>query len=266
MLGKLLKYDFKDLMKIYFPISIFLIAYSIFGALFLDYPSLISESPNKTPLIAMLKGAAIVVFVIVLIAYGVITFVLILNNFYKKMVTEQGYLTHTLPVKTSTVIFSKIISSTVLTILSAIVIFGCVCIFFNIWYFLSQTSVDIIAVINEIPGWNNIYFFIFALVIVLGIVYQITMIYLAIAFGQLFPNHKILGAIISYIGIYFVYQIVGLIFAFTVLNSSVMNAETITSMTQFHPFFIYGIVCSTVTIIIQTFLTHYLFKNKLNLQ
>lgn len=266
MLGKLLKYDFKDYMKFYIPISIFLFAYSIFGALFLDYPSLISQSPNRTPLLTMLKGAAIVIFVIVLIAYGVITLVLILTNFYKKMVTDQGYLTHTLPVKTSTVIFSKIISSTAISILSGIVIFACVCIFFNVGYFIKQSTVDIMSLFNELPGWNNTYFVTIAFIILLAIIYQITMIYLAIALGQLFPNHKIIGSIVSYIGIYFIYQIIGLIFTFTFFRNTAMNQDTVMSISQFNPIFAYSIILSLVAIGVQTFLTHYLFKNKLNLQ
>lgn len=253
-------------MKFYIPISIFLIAYSIFGAFFLDYPSLISQSPNNTPLLTMLKGAAIVIFVIILIAYGVITFILVLTNFYKKMVTDQGYLTHTLPAKTSTIIFSKIISSTVISILSGIVIFGCACIFFNVWYFIKQSTVDIMWAINQIPGWNNTYFLTIAFMILLAIIYQITMIYLAIALGQLFPNHKIIGSIVSYIGIYFFYQIISLIFTFTLFRSSVMNSDAVKNMTQFNPLFAYSIILSLVAIVLQTFLTHYLFKNKLNLQ
>ena len=108
-------------------------------------------------------------------------------------------------------------------------------------------------------------YFIFALVV--GSLSSIFTVYAAISLGQLFHRHKVLGSILSYIGIYFIMQIVTMItmipywvkmFSFDYLND--------TSMGSYMKYQLFAtIIESGIIAIVCYFITEMMMKKKLNL-
>lgn len=109
MLGKLLKYEFKATGRTFIPvyIGILLIALINRGSRLIN----IEAISNIT---GMILGALFVALI-------VLTIIVIVQRFHKNLLTDEGYLMFTLPVKTETIIGAKLITAVVWGILSIIV-------------------------------------------------------------------------------------------------------------------------------------------------
>ena len=114
MLGKLLKYDFKNLYKTLLPLYLITLVITILTVIFNN----LSDTSN---LFSTLNALMILSYSIILMVLAVGTFFLSIRDFYLDFATERGYLINTLPVKKSTIITSKFITS-VVTMLSSIVV------------------------------------------------------------------------------------------------------------------------------------------------
>ena len=92
MLRKMLKYDIQAMSKTFIPFFIAILVISIFSALSMHLEWLIGIFGGAT----ILFGLGIALFVTSL--------VLIITQFYKNVLGDQGYLTNTLPVSVDTTI------------------------------------------------------------------------------------------------------------------------------------------------------------------
>ena len=109
MLGKLMKYEFKATARIFLPMFAALLVVSLVSRIFI---TLRVETP---------MAIGIALSVIMIIAVCVITLIITLQRFYKNLLTNEGYLMFTLPVKTDSIIWSKMIVATIWSILSLII-------------------------------------------------------------------------------------------------------------------------------------------------
>lgn len=111
MLGKLLKHDFKALFRNYGLLFIALFGVTFLYKLYLFLPrNIVLEFTN---------GLMGVLYVVVILGCLFGTVVINIVRFYKNLVTDEGYLTFTLPVSSKQIIASKLISSLVMDILMA---------------------------------------------------------------------------------------------------------------------------------------------------
>ena len=99
MLRKMLKYDIQAMSKTFIPFFIAILVISVFSALSMHLEWLIGIFGGAT----ILFGLGIALFVTSL--------VLIITQFYKNVLGDQGYLTNTLPVSVDTIILSKLFSA-----------------------------------------------------------------------------------------------------------------------------------------------------------
>ncbi len=128
MLLKCFRHDFKALSRTLVPVLIAIGAAAVFGFLNsmlavgtlrgMDEPGtfqsiLLTSSFGTLLIVGMLLAAAFTVFA-----------VLIFVRFYRSMVTDEAYLTFTLPVSASKLIGAKFLSSAVWMILGSLAIFG----------------------------------------------------------------------------------------------------------------------------------------------
>ena len=114
MLGKLLKHDFKALFRNYGLLFIALFGVTFLYKLYLLLPrNIVLEFTN---------GLMGVLYVVVILGCLFGTVVINIVRFYKNLVTDEGYLTFTLPVSSKQIIASKLISSLVMDILMAFAI------------------------------------------------------------------------------------------------------------------------------------------------
>ncbi|MBD5467802.1 MAG: hypothetical protein HDR21_06585 [Lachnospiraceae bacterium] len=126
MLGKLLKNEFKTTYKTMLVIYIVTIVTTLgccfFGIRQFYSYSWISENETLRRIQGVLGVTFTIAYVIIVIALVLLTYVLMCERFYKSMYSEQGYLTHTLPVSPLSNLNARLITSLVWLFVSGIIL------------------------------------------------------------------------------------------------------------------------------------------------
>lgn len=130
MFAKLLKYDMRALKKMGMPILIVLLALTVLASVigflstkYFDHSSLGTTS-NLGLIIdgfmTLILALGSILTVVLFSMASTVMLVLVCVHFYKNTVSDEGYLTFTLPVKTKDIIFSKLLSGFTWTAIVAI--------------------------------------------------------------------------------------------------------------------------------------------------
>lgn len=201
MLRKLLKYEMMATARIFLP---------FFGALFIL--ALINrvfffmgayngvQAPQPTRVAA---GLAMMVYVFAIFFIFILTFLVMVQRFYKNLLGDEGYLMFTLPVPAWKHIVSKmlisafwLLVSTVLSLLSVAVLVTD----HTFWSVLPLQVIEIFVHAYEVLGqWLWVYIVELCLAALLSLLSGILSIYAAVAIGQLWSQHRILGSFLAYI-------------------------------------------------------------------
>ncbi|SDQ09976.1 hypothetical protein SAMN05216392_0412 [Streptococcus equinus] len=255
MFSKLLKYELKSVGKWYFALNASIIAISFFLGFSIktltDYAEnyATSNPSNFTKIIPIILA---IMFGVVVASAWIATLAIIVRRFYKNIFGREGYLTLTLPVSTHQIILSKLIASLIWTAFNTIVVTIGVTLLvipiFGLGHFLA--FLPQLAKMLTPAEWG-IGFLWVAIYSISGIL----LIYLAITIGQLFANRRGLMAFVAYFVVSFIILLVSELFGSHELNSDL----------TIH-FFTYSCLVSLVEAIIFYLATHYLLKNKINIQ
>lgn len=276
MLGKLLKYELKSTARTFLPFYAAVLVLSILNRVL--FVMLENISFLNIP-----RVLTMMTYVFIIIATFVMTYVVMIQRFYKNLLSEEGYLSMTLPVKTSSHILSKGISSTIWIASTLIVTLISVLIMLPNYDFIPQ-MIQYFAVrdttIDQMLGMN-LWLFI-ALLVIIGLVAIITsilMIYTAISFGQLSNKHKVLTSFGAYVGLYMVVQAVNATLIAIVSSSfmekllernlmTISGGEVIETMPKnFILILFLGVLCLELVYgVAYFFITRYLLDKKLNLE
>lgn len=270
MLGKLLKHELFATGKVLLPINLLLFCATLLGKLLISL-SIFPKNESST-VVSILLLALLTIYILILIALAIITTVYIVVHYYKSMFSREGYLTLTLPVSQSSLLNTKtLISSfwffitTSNTILSVFVLISAV-------VKKADTSVTY-AMINknlfQIFGihLNSMILFFFIIIIVSSI-YSTLFIFTCINIGQLFTKHRIIAAVLSYVIISFVLQIISFIFSFSGQFAFIYgNPESAKSMAKYLETILFGscgmyVVLSIIFYLIST----YILRKKINIE
>ncbi len=200
MLGKLLKYDFRSMFRVFLPLWGALLAISFINRLTLN-----SDRMG-------LPGAVLfIAYIGIIFAVMAVTLVLVVQRFYNGLLKSEGYLMFTLPVKPWQLITSKGIAAMVVTVLSV---------------FMAGLSVLIIAQqpLNMPPfhellqglrgiGADGVLMLVLAVLLVLtSALVSVTHIHASLALGHLANSHRIAWSVGAYVGINMLFTtILGLI-------------------------------------------------------
>ena len=120
---KLLKYDLKAVFRLWWIFSAAALAAGPLGGLCLRL-LLREDALRPQPLEEMFQavaGLGVVAFVLLLGAYGLGTFVLVIWRYYSHFFTDEGYLTFTLPVSRTALLGSKLLTALIFQAASAAV-------------------------------------------------------------------------------------------------------------------------------------------------
>ena len=109
MLGKVFKHEMKSTSRLFLPLMIGFIAITLLCKF--TFETSYSAILGNNRLMETITVIFFVLYFIYIIALFVMTSVFIVMHFYKTMVSDQGYLTNTLPVKMSTLINAKLLSA-----------------------------------------------------------------------------------------------------------------------------------------------------------
>ncbi len=261
MLGKLMKHEMKAVSRLLLPIYMILIVFTIAAR--------IVVSLQFEGVFEIIPGTVIGLYILSLVAILVVSFIIIIIRFYKNMVTDEGYLMFTLPVKPYQLINSKLIVSVLWTILSVVTILLSIGIVVaspeNLAYFregfakLMREIIDDMGLGNTALLWIELF-----LIAFLSIINGILCAYACISVGQLFNGHKVLGAFAVYIVYTVVMQIVSVIFMILTGNviARYFNEGAALIKLVFPITILWCIILTSVFYIV----TNYIFNKKLNLE
>lgn len=295
MLGKLIKHDFHSLSRVLLPTQLAVLAATILASLGFAFNVRTSaysiEATGFLSLLKMLTGFLSGIMLLAIIAASILVAFIIFQRFYKNLMCSEGYLTFTLPVSTSEILWSKLITAMLWTIISSVVIFICVNIFVlfgtaESGFINTEAYREIGKALHEVNAllgariiWPILELVLFSIV---ATAYSILQIYLALIIGGIVSQkHKILAAI----GFYFVINIAVSILSTTAqffLNGSMaasfnkldnMHYEASSALEAYNiifgaiqPYFWFYLVFSLAITAGLFLISHYFLKNKLNLE
>lgn len=274
MLKKLIKHEFKATAK---TMGL------LFGAVLLlsILTSVSLKLPEGNQFFDTIKAVLIAVYVVVMFGMMFAGILLLIFRFYNNMLKDQGYLTHTLPVKMWQHIVAKVITYFV-WIVAAVVVAAV-----SSGIFLMGTGVvnfsQIGEVMSEIGASLEQYPQIITIllwILVLGIVQilaNILCMFASMSMGQLFGKHRVAGSVASYIGLNYIISIFTSFIMYLPMNSfegqinALDEATNIPDMIQIfqnmlNGFFAITLVVDLVLIALYFGITHFMLTRKLNLE
>ena len=110
MLSKLIKYDFKALSRVLWPTMAAVVGATLIAALCFLFDSRTIGNADSG-LIQVIAAILAAIMMLAIIAASFLVFFVICAHFYRNLMTDQGYLTFTLPVKTTEILWSKLITA-----------------------------------------------------------------------------------------------------------------------------------------------------------
>ncbi len=254
MLGKLLKYEVGDTIKIFTPFYGIVLFLTLLSSLFLRY-SVTNDFFTSNVFGQIIMATLLFITVISFTIIVTMVSLFIISRFYKNLVKQEGYFMHSLPVSPHLLIISKMISSFILVITT--IIFAILCAFIFVIIFGELPMSDFLYGL-EIVIFDGILtptFFI-------GVINAIIFAYASVAMGSLFQN-KFLGAVLSYVGYATARSF------FTSIISAVFFTETITN-SSFEFFWDQTLfmtnVISVLFIVLSYVITYHIFSKQLNLE
>ncbi len=261
MLGKLLKHELKATGRLLLPLFLILAVLTVVNraVIYLDiFKGVLSFIP----------GLLTFIYVISIIAVLVVTSVLIIFRFYKNLMTDEGYLMFTLPVKPRELIDSKLIisllwslASVAAVILSLIVVLSGHFPFADMKYAFAQFFSELSS------GFGNyaaLFYTELILMMLFSAINSTLMVYVSIALGQLINGHKILGSIGAYIALSTILQVLSVAAMSLASFAFGRTFQDINSIPQV--VFPLSLAFLLVTGVAFYLGTNFLFKRKLNLE
>ena len=254
MLKKCLKHEWKACWKnltLLNGAAIFMGALGGFGFLF----SQISELPD------LLIVLYLFAYVLIVIAASVMTQGLMIQRYYKNLFTDEGYLTNVLPVSATDHILSKMLvfgAWSILNALSVLASFAFLLLPSAIRYFTANTLLFYSKTMTFSDFLSYLWAQITGVADAAFSLIGILLFYAAISIGSLVYSHKILTAVLSYIGMTTVIQIFGGISIVRVFQDSTPTAVVTTSSVS-------TLIITVVLCVVLFLICRYILSRRLNL-
>lgn len=280
MLFKLYKYDMKSIIRQILPVWILAPVLSVvFGfacvssreeyEMSLDGTAEFFIGDNIFPLIIGLSLFG------VFVAIGVITILFVILRFWRGILGDEGYLMHTLPVKTGDLIVSKLLSALTiggLTIIDGFISIMCMVAVFEGGLFALKLTLDMF--LGEMKETLGDFFATFIILmgisLIINIIANIYQVYVSMSLGQLFGVRRIAASVIVYMGITVMLNTISALWLLIVaamgfeddISTTIMRISSPSGMING---FIVSIVSSVILIIVFHVITSVILKKKLNL-
>lgn len=262
MLKKLIKYEFKATGRVLLPLYGALIIFALINKIFNAF-----ETKGNIPL-----AFTTTIYISIMVAIFVMTFIIIIQRFYKNLLEDEGYLMHTLPVTTSQNIWAKVIVSTVWVIGSGIVSLVSVILLFitgdevgKFFFNLDKVFKGFIEA-NKAAG-AHLYVIPLEVIIlmIVSTAVGILVLYASMCIGQLFPSHKRLGSFGGFILINIIGDIVGnFVMKFRIINLDIVLGKD--SVINFEiSMLVFILICMLISFIL-SMVCNYILEKRLNLE
>lgn len=207
MLRKLLKYEIKATGRIFLPIYLALVALAAINRIFAQFHSF---STNQV--LSLISGFTTLLYFLLICGMFVLTFVVMIQRFYRNLLGDEGYLMFTLPVKPSALILSKMLVSFLWTVISTAITVLSVLILALDETVMGTMGTLFQAIADIFSGAHGQQVSILAIELtigcIVGLLSSILMVYASIALGHLFQNHRVLASFGAFLIIMFLMQII----------------------------------------------------------
>ena len=260
MLGKLLKYDFRAMWKQFSMIWLAALVIALINRFTLPF----NKGNGLVEERELLAIITITVFIGVMCAMFVVAMVFVLTRFYRGLLGDEGYLMHTLPVKTWQLVLSKLICAVVVTVINVAV---------SILAMFLMMPIDWTALFDVIQ-WQRlvqgllkqpdalVYLAEFFLLCVSALVLMVTMVYLSMSIGHLFHRRRVLMSVAAF----FVLDIVGNLVIGLVNELGLLRFLDQMEVWGGHTGFWVGISLMLIPAVLMFLASSYLLKHRLNLE
>ena len=271
MLKKLFVHEWKDSWRLVGIMNMIVVALTLIGSFFLNNETW--NAMDKNEFVAVTVAVYMMFFIASIAALSMVVTFYFYIRFYRNLYTDQGYLMHTLPVTSHHLIWSKTFVAAIWMLISTIVMMlSIVGLVFaaipgegrdDFWMELKN-----VFVMADMDGRVYVVILLYILLMIVAQLMNIFMGYASISIGQTFKKQKVLGAIGVYIGIYMLIQTVssyGSIFV-TMAMDPYSISSTMDEMNFMIAFLVILFVIMAALAAGFYFVTHYIMKNKLNLE
>lgn len=246
MLGKLIRYDFKAVQRLLFPVYGAMIVLSV-------VIGLTSRSDSGSGYTVF--QISMMLFMMIVLAAILLTIYLLVERFYHNLLGNEGYLMFALPVSTSEHIIAKILTALIWMAMGCLAVLVCGI----IMGLFSMTWEDLMNMFRGIGSLFTQYQFSgdtftqlmeMLLIAALTAVSVVVKVYASISIGHLWSSHRILGSVFAYVG----FTIAALLV--TTQIAEVMKMQSMWSM----------IAYLAVWIAVYGLITWYILDRRLNLE
>lgn len=260
MLSKLLKYELKATARIFLPLYVVLLSFALINRLISSFSTLEGQTPQVITMI---------IYISILVTMVVITFVMIIQRFYKNLLTDEGYLMFTLPTKAWKHIMSKLLIAMLWIAASGIAALTSIFITSANESTLTELMSTIRFLKDNLSTYLNASIIIFALELLLigliSLVSGVLIIYASIAIGHLFNQHRIIASIGAFIALstlsQILYVVIGSAFSFNINLNEIEAVGPVIHYALLLILIFYGLIGSGYFII-----TNYILSKRLNLE
>lgn len=252
MLGKLIKYDLKALLRILAP---------LWGVLLVMGVVFWIGCADLSPVGDGVAVFSFVVMIAVIVGIFVMNVIIVIQRFWKGLLQEEGYLMFTLPVTTRSLILSKVISALIISCGSVLVI---VLLGFEM---VLLSPIKLTDSVTYIGNWmikvNAGPWIGYGVVLVLiGLLSSIYHVYAAMVIGQLSNSNRFLFSFVAYAAISVIVSLIGI----PTLSSLGNMGDSLYHTFGFNSELWMYLIENIVLVIVYHIITEVLLRKKLNLE
>ncbi|AGA69143.1 hypothetical protein Desdi_1654 [Desulfitobacterium dichloroeliminans LMG P-21439] len=267
MLSKLMKYELKATGRVFLPLFLAALAF----ALIARFTGAFSAGQQwETPVII-----STIMYISVMVGMFVMTLIMTIQRFYKNLLSEEGYLMFTLPVKPWQHIVCKMLVSMFWVVLSFLI---ALCSILMIAYkagdwgrFMGEAG----PVWQEISDFLGSSLYLYSFEGILGVIFTlasaILILYASIAIGHLFNQYRVLASFAAFIGLNVLTQIITMaitkILGFNLDQHIEINLANFHSMqTELHTIIVLTLMIAALEATAYFFITERILSKRLNLE
>ena len=268
MLSRLMKYEMRSQSRLLLPLHALLLLASILGRFFIT-----GKVYERVPTVVFIILITLYLFSLVGISTGTQLFISV--RFYQSLFSDEGYLAFTLPVTPGQHLLARTLVGGLWALIDTVIIFASFIILVMVpevsahWPELSE------ALTKELGMDSNAFFILMFLLNCISASTGIILIYFCIAVGQLFSKHRILMALLTYLGLTALVSVIVLltsVLSGTLPNTIGFGSETTRFFTESYSQTEYflsitknSLILAIVQAVIAYVITHYILSKKINL-
>lgn len=183
MFGKVLKYDFRAIAKMFLILALSSLGAAVFGGLCIRI-SVDLLADTKYIFLGIVTMLLAIFSIIAFVAALLVVLILLFVNFYKKFFSDEAYLTFTLPVSRKTLLFSKTLNAFIWTLLVTLTLFGGILIIVSIAAGEDGIGLNIFdSFFESLGAWTFVYAIEIILALLTFVAFSVVLVVFSITVG-----------------------------------------------------------------------------------